>query len=454
MFEFSRELKRLFSSDGPRDGLTGGHASLLELLDLNLLRGEARAADIAAGRISAKDPAQRSLEAARVWRELSRRTGDAVALRKAASAAERAAEGFERDGRTRAWAQARCEQAIIAMTGVDLFGDEGLAAAARFALDDVAFKAAGSAASALVAGRIARLDAGPALRGGDAAAAVTAAAGFDKPIAALEALLRGRAAAKADIIELRCDRAEMLLAAGSRLRDADLLRHALDQADAMIGRLDATYEPVSWVRAQELRAAALVALGEVQGEITPITDAVAALADAVDLIGSHHSPLDWARVQHALALALQALGEASDSDRAFDQAISCFDRALWVLKDHSSLSLRAVAAGNRAACMARRAELIGDLDALDEAAEALKIELAALSPARDPVLWAISQVNLARLYETRMIIRGPSRGEIAATATALTSALDVFGEFGLRSLSDEAGRALERLVCLGRAETN
>ena len=50
MFEFGRELKRLFQADGPREGLTGGDASLLELLDMDLLRAEARAADLAAAR--------------------------------------------------------------------------------------------------------------------------------------------------------------------------------------------------------------------------------------------------------------------------------------------------------------------------------------------------------------------------------------------------------------------
>ena len=94
MFE---ELKRLFATDAPpRDGLTGGDASLLDVLDIGLLRSEARAADIAAGRISAKDPHQRRLEAARIWRELARRTGDPVALRNAAlGAAEKAVQGFQ-----------------------------------------------------------------------------------------------------------------------------------------------------------------------------------------------------------------------------------------------------------------------------------------------------------------------------------------------------------------------
>ena len=43
------------------DGLTGGDASLLELLDLRMIAEEGRAADIAAGRVGAKDKAQRRL---------------------------------------------------------------------------------------------------------------------------------------------------------------------------------------------------------------------------------------------------------------------------------------------------------------------------------------------------------------------------------------------------------
>ena len=48
MFEFGRELRRLLSGEppaAPQDGLTGGDATLLELLDLHLLTNEARGAD-------------------------------------------------------------------------------------------------------------------------------------------------------------------------------------------------------------------------------------------------------------------------------------------------------------------------------------------------------------------------------------------------------------------------
>src|SRR5579872_5216073 len=176
MFEFGRELKRFFRADALKDGLTGGDASLLELLDLDLLRAEGKAADVAAGRISAKDRPQRQLEAARVWREIARRTGDAAALRKAAALAEQAAAGFGRDVRPKRWAAARAEQALAALAGSALYGDEGLDAAADFAFLE-AQKSAGATLPALVAhvGRSV-VEARGAVAHGDREAALRAAA--------------------------------------------------------------------------------------------------------------------------------------------------------------------------------------------------------------------------------------------------------------------------------------
>ena len=186
MFEFSRELKRFFQPDAPKDGLTGGDSSLLELLDLNLLVAEGRAADIAAGRVSAQDRPMRQLEAAGVWREIARRTGDPIALRRSASAAERAAEGFKAEHRMQGWGRARCEQAAVAMLGAALFVDEGLTAAAGIAYGEVA-AAGGTALPAQIAelGRVA-IDARNGAQTADRAGVLAIAAQFEAPIRALE----------------------------------------------------------------------------------------------------------------------------------------------------------------------------------------------------------------------------------------------------------------------------
>jgi len=82
------------------------------------------------------------------------------------------------------------------------------------------------------------------------------------------------------------------------------------------------------------------------------------------------------------------------------------------------------------------------------------MELLGFAAGRNPTAWALLQVNLARLYEARMDITGVDKGERAAAATALSAALDVFSEQGLRSLSVIASDALERLSNSARARAN
>ncbi len=445
MFEFGRELKRLFRSDGPVDGMTGGDGSLLELLDLAMLRAEGRSAVIAAGRVSAKDPAARTLEAAGVWRELARRTGDPAALRKAASLAEKAAEAFCHDERPRQWALARCEQGRCALIGAALFGDDGLNAAADFAFAE-AKTACGSGAGAALAdlGRLV-VEARRLITNGAAEAVLDLARRFETPLVGLRAHGRRHADTRLALAEARLVRADVLIAAGLRLREPSLLRQALAGLNYDLDTLDPAYEPLSWARAAMLRGGARAGLAELEADITEIAAAIADLAEALDQITSDHSPLDWAYGQQTLAGALQILGEAADSDRAFDQAVGCYDRALLMLKDQPSLVERAQAVYHRAVCLARRAEIACDVKGLNEAEAALRQELASSNAASDPVGWAVRQLNFARLYEARVGVTGRDRGERAASALALSAALDVFGEHGLRSLADTTQRRLEQL---------
>src|SRR6266404_1374261 len=182
MFELGREFMRLFAGERVKpfaDGLTGGDATLLELLDLQLLTQEAKAADVAAGRISAQDKAQRRLDAAVVWREVARRSGDAVALRKAAAAAEIACSAFDPVRRPDAWARARCEQGFSGLLGAELFGDPGLDAAAAATFREARGVARGGLAAALADVGIALVEARGELATGGSDAAWAAAGRFN-----------------------------------------------------------------------------------------------------------------------------------------------------------------------------------------------------------------------------------------------------------------------------------
>jgi hypothetical protein len=449
MFEFGRDLKRLFGGEaeggfkgGWREGLTGGDTSLLELLDVRLLTNEARSADIVAGRIGAKDRGSRLLEAAVVWRELARRVGDAAALRKGAAQAEAAAKILEAERRHDLLAAVRCEQAVLAMLGADLFGDEGLIAAASATLALTPAQHRGPLCLALSAG----LEGRAALAANDLDRALSALQAYEAPLRALAAAKRVKGGpARLLLAEQRAARVDLMLACAARLKDRALTETAIAEAKAGAAALDPDFEPLAWSRLEGLRGAALVQLGELDGELSRIADGISALTAAAECVTPDHSPMDWARTQAALGAGLQALGEASTNERAYEQAVSAYDRATHILRVQPALALRAVVANNRALCLARCAELTADLAVLDAAELAFKAELASAPGGRDPASWAVAQMNLARLYEARVEITGRDDGRLARAGAALAGAFDVFSELGLRSLTDLAAQGLQRL---------
>jgi hypothetical protein len=448
MFELGRELMRLFGAEPPfgsGEGLTGGDGSLLELLDANLLIQEAKAIDLAASRMNAKDKPQRRLEAAIVWREAARRTGDVVHLRKAAATAEAAAAGIDPVRRPDAWARARCEQALCALAGAELFGDLGLNAAAEVAFREARASARGGLAAAMADAGLNVIAGREALSRGQAEEARALADRIGEQIVALEAHGRKQHAARSIAAEIRLMRVDLLCGFGARLKDEALLKRAVDDATTAGARLNPDYEPLTWARTEIMRGQALTLWGELTGQVEAVANAAAVLAEALEQLPRDHSPLDWVRAQQALAETLQVLGEACGDARAFEQAVTCYDRANLVLKDILAMPLRGMTASARAICLARLAELTGDLAVLDVAEAAMKIELAALQARRDPVGWAVAQLHLARLYEARLDLAGEDRGRRAAALLALDAALEIFAEEGLRSLTVMAAEALERM---------
>jgi tetratricopeptide (TPR) repeat protein len=177
-------------------------------------------------------------------------------------------------------------------------------------------------------------------------------------------------------------------------------------------------------------------------------EAAEAFQAAIDAVPTGHSPLDRARAAHGLGLTLQAAAELAGETSFYASALKAFDRALDEL-NIAGLPYRAVVAHDRAACLARQAERSGDLVALERAETAFKAQLVAHAASADPVAWAVVQISLARIYESRADLLGETggkdKGDRANAAFALTEALEVFSERGLKSLSDIASAALNRL---------
>ncbi|OYX35836.1 MAG: hypothetical protein B7Y99_02890 [Caulobacterales bacterium 32-69-10] len=410
------------------------------MMPLNMLRREAATAGLAGHRADKRDRAGVLLGYATMLREVARRTGEADALAKAASAAERAAS--EAEGPT--LISARLEQVAGARLKAELFADASAIDAAETWLTAAEQAKPPSIFALRRAAHRAAFTAARALHSRDLDEAVQAAGPLDEAVDRFDAFVRDTAQGKAEAAALRCERADFLIGFGARLKDKALLMQAENDLAQLAKRLDPAYLPLTWARVEGLRGEALAGLGDLTGDATCLAEAVRVLAAAADHVDFDHSPLDRARLSHALARALEALAEACDDDGLFDHALSAFDQAMVVLEPSQAHALRARAAYDRAACVARRAEKDGDPRALALAESALKAELSREDGPVDPVSWAVAQLGLARVYDARAAVEGGAPRP-DGVAVALTEALDVFTEQGLKTLAEAAQDALERL---------
>ncbi|MDC7683697.1 hypothetical protein PQU92_10440 [Asticcacaulis sp. BYS171W] len=446
MFEFGRELRRILGQNGRHEP----DISLYELMNLELLISQGRGLDIEGGRVSTKNRYDPYLESALIWREYARRTGDTLAVRKATTAAEAAGKAARTVHEA---AHAALVQAEICVLGYDLFetaellkSAETLLATGRAALDS---EPGLIAAYTLAEGRLAARLAVRSGVGEELEPALLAMAHLDRAIERFDAQVRltKTASDKIHAADARIERADLLVLVGLDRGDSRLMGAVIRDLSAVKARLDPDYEPVTFGRVSQRLAMAHVWMGQIDGAPQMISEGIAALTPKEELMFYEHSPLDWVVNTHSRALALQSLAELITEDGLSEQALKAYDLALHKPLQ-KELSLRAQIVNNRAGCLARRAELKGDLVSLDAAETAFKAELRVVKPGEDPVGWAILQTNLGRLYVARGDITGFMM-ERAEAAYALEAAQDIFLEHGLIALAATAEENLSRVRAAG-----
>jgi len=436
--DFGRDLRRMVGRELKAPALWADAASL-ELLPLGALRREAAAAGLAVHQAGKPERSTRLLSYAVMLRELARRTGEAEALGKAASAAEQAGRGAEGG----VLVAARLEQAASARLTAELFADGPALTATETWLTAAEQVRPTPEISVRRLAQRAAFDAANALQACDLDEGVLAATHLDEAVHQFDQWVRDNDKGRAEAAALRCERADFLIGFGARLKDKSMLIQAENDLAQLSKRLDPAYLPLSWARSEGLRGEALAGLGDLTGDANCLAEAVRVLAAAAEHIDFDHSPLDRARLSHTLALALEALSEACGDEGLLDHALAAFDQALVVLEPSQARALRAHAAYDRAACVARRAEREGDSEALVHAESAFRAELSRRDGPVDPATWAVAQLALARVYDARAALEGEASRPKEA-AVALTEALDVFTELGLKTLAEAAQAALER----------
>lgn len=437
MFEFGRELRRIFRQQDRIETDT----SLYELMNLQMLITQGRQLDIEGGRVSTRDRFTPYVLAASIWREYARRTGDPVAVRRAAASAENAGKAAPT---AQAASHAALEQALTCLLGHDLFetGDllasaENLLATGRTAVqDDEALRARYNRAEAQLATRLAVQQG----IGEDLELSMLAMSHIDRAIERADRRVV-KTQASADRIEAalsRIERADLLMLIGLDRGDASLMAAVIKDFEALYARLDPAYEPVSHARVLLRLAQAHIWQGEIEGRPEQVSEGIALLTRDEVCPDYEHTPLDWVTHQQTLAMGLQVLSELTLNADLHTQACALYDLALK-RPLQKGLALRARLMAARAACRTRHAESQGSLKALDVAEAAFKTELRAVQAGDDPVGWAILQWQLARIY----VARGELSGfmlERAEAAYALEAALEIFKEHGLRDLTASASR--------------
>jgi tetratricopeptide (TPR) repeat protein len=439
MFEFGRELKRLFGATD-HDSIAWGDAdvSLMQMMDTAELAAQARAADVEAGRVSTKDPFPHQLEASVIWREHARRSGDRKALRKAVAASAAAAKAADTEPRM---TLAALEQALVSLTGAEILDDPRLLERAERQVSRAALSS-DPVVGARVQAAHARLAAHEALAADNDGRALEAAALFDAAVHELERLASPLARLESAAAHL--ERAELCAWFGERRGDARQLEAAAHAAAGLLEWLDEGFEPLVWSRAAGVLGTALTTLGAAQMRQDLIAQGVASLARAAEGLSIDSSPLDWARAQLALGVGLQLLGEACDNEAAFAEAAKAFDKA-GELTVRPPLRLRVEIVHRQAALLAQRAERRGDLASLGKAESALRHDLYLMSGGDDPACWAVMQLNLARVYEARADWVGRFRDREGAVY-ALEESIEVFCEHGFAGLAEEASERLARIA--------
>lgn len=375
MFEFGRDLRRLFAQARESDDL-----GWVELIGVDLLAGEARAQAIDAGRVSCGHPFETALRAAALWREHARRTGAPHSLDQAERAL-RSAQRAARDGDERARLEA--ERAIHRILMFDLRGGvEGLYAAERglSGLGPVRRRRT----AALAASVHARVRSRLALLGDAPEGVMDAAALMDAALHAGD----GGPGAEA----LRLDRAAMILEAGLRRRDARLLDQAGRGLRELVDLSPEDYRPLTRARALVLCAVGLCALADLAGDAEAAGQGRALFAAAADLFTVDHSPLDWVAVQLAGvrygASSLAALAQAEALTAAGGLALGALAREARIAAEVS-------------ACVGLR-----DAEGLAEIEGRLLDRVRSGEARLSPLAWCADQIALGRIALERARLDG------------------------------------------------
>jgi hypothetical protein len=254
-------------------------------------------------------------------------------------------------------------------------------------------------------------------------------------------LKKGTPYLKLFAVKIRFERADLLLLIAKDRADSQIPKAIITEFEALVPRLDAFSEPVATALVFVRLAQAYILLGQIEGDLEQIAQGIGILSRDEASNPYDHSPVDYVIHKQTLGLGLAAMGERTQSQALFEQAIKAMDLALSKPIPSGVMAMLMIY-NDRLGIKSAKAES-GAFDDLIALISFLKSELKALDAKRAPILWAILQANIARLYIINSEHLGQSKDRLEALY-ALTAAYDIFEEQGLGALMSTTRHWLAR----------
>ncbi|MBV9836360.1 MAG: tetratricopeptide repeat protein [Alphaproteobacteria bacterium] len=184
-----------------------------------------------------------------------------------------------------------------------------------------------------------------------------------------------------------------------------------------------TRAALDWAAVQHRLGRALTLLGERDGSVTYLEEALVAFSAAADARPRETEPIAWARSQNGRAAALLHLAQFETGTARQEEAVAALRAALGALTPESAGEDWATAQGNLAAALTRIFRRSGDVARLDESVVAHRAALQVYTREAIPLEWASCQVNLGCTLLDRAMCLEDTR-TMAEAAVAFRSSLE------------------------------
>jgi len=407
MFEFSRDLRRLFEK--ARDSADLGW---LEVISTSLVENEARHQSLESSRLSCGQPFHACLRASLLWREHARRTGNAQSLNHCEAEARAAIRHAANEDQT---IRAAIELSQAKLLTFDLIGGPERLDAADDLLTPLPAPRRASLADALGATQ-ARIAARRARLNPSTKAIELACQGLEAAVQSL------KGQDSHSDIELRIEQASLSLEIGLMTRDLSRVDKAGQDLKALVQEAPVDQKPITRGRALALCGIGMLALADIAKDEVARQQGFSLLKASSDQFTMDHSPLDWAIIQLMRS-------EADDK-----LPLITLVQVEALTEDHG-LIIGAEARERRMALEICEAEHCRDLVGLKHLEARILTRLRVRPPVPAPLNWVSHQIGLARIFLAHNRLTGETRRDIGLI---LIEAAETARELGAISLAERA----------------